>query len=125
MGVAVVSGAKVSCPFGTTPACLAVARPGCLGSSKPIATITDTTLPPFGMCSSMTNPQVAAATAAAMGVLTPQPCSFVPMGVWSVTKATMLIEGKPILTSDAKLTCALGMGTLSIIYPGQANVIIS
>jgi hypothetical protein len=96
----------------------------CLGSSKPIATVMDVSLSSFGMCSSMINPQVAAATAAAMGVLTPQPCSFAPVGVWSTTKAGMLIDGKPILTNDAKLVCAIGMGKLSIIDPGQSGIVI-
>lgn len=125
MGTVVVSGAKVKCPFGTSPSCLAVgSNSGCLAGSKPIATITDVNISSFGMCSSMTNPQVAAATAAAMGVLTPQPCGFVPAGVWSTARAGILIDGKPILTNDATIICALGMGTISLIDPGQAEVVV-
>jgi hypothetical protein len=36
----------------------------------------------------------------------------------------MLIDGKPILTNDAKLVCAIGMGNLSIIDPGQSGIVI-
>lgn len=125
MGVVVVNGAKITCPFGTTPCRMTVtSNSNCLGDSKPVATIMDVSLSSFGMCSSMVNPQVAAATAAAMGVLTPQPCSFVPAGVWSATKADMLIDGKPVLTNEATLTCALGMGSLSIIDPGQTGIVV-
>lgn len=120
-----MSGAKITCPFGTVPCSMNVSsNSSCLGSSKPIATVMDVSLSSFGMCSSMINPQVASATAAAMGVLTPQPCSFAPAGVWSTTKAGMLIDGKPILTNDAKLVCAIGMGNLSIIDPGQSGIVI-
>ena len=124
MGVVVVSGAKLMCPFGTMPATLMVtSQLMTLGSSKPIATIMDiqfgSNITSFGMCSSLANPQVAAATAAALGVLTPQPCTMVPAGPWRATKPTVLIGGKPVLTQDAMLMCGMGMGMISIISPGQ------
>ena len=70
------------------------------------------------MCSSLANPQVAAATAAALGVLTPQPCMPVPAGTWIPTKPKILIGGKPCLTQDCKMMCAYA-GQISITTPGQ------
>ena len=50
---------------------------------------------------------VAAATAAALGVLTPAPC--VPATVaWIPTKPTVMLDNAPILTSDAKCMCSYG-----------------
>ena len=70
MGVVVVSGASCSCPFGTAVCTLQVtSQLNCMADGKPIATIQDvqpgTNLATFGMCSSLANPAVAAATAAA------------------------------------------------------------
>ena len=128
MGIVVVTGASLMCPFGTTPVTLtATSQTTCLGCSKPVATVTDvsmgTNIPPFGMCSSMANPQVASATAAAMGVLTPQPCSMVPMGIWS-GGSTVLVGGKPVLTGESCLMCSMGMGKITITSPGQTSIII-
>ena len=128
MGAVVVSGAKLMCPFGTKPGTLnATSQVTTLGCSKPVATITDIALgsniTPFGMCCSMANPQVAAATAAALGVLTPQPCSMVPMGPWQAAKPTILVGGKPVLTQEATLMCGMGMGSISIISPGQMKIV--
>lgn len=128
MGAIVVSGAKLMCPFGTMPATLmATSQMITLGSSKPIATIMDmqfgSNITSFGMCSSLANPQVAAATAAALGVLTPQPCAMVPAGPWQAAKPTVLIDGKPVLTQGSMLLCGMGMGQISISSPGQMKTI--
>lgn len=128
MGIVVVNGAKLMCPFGTMMSTLTVtSQLMVLGCSKPIATIMDmapySNIPPFGMCTSLANPQVASATAAAFGVLTPQPCMFVPTGPWQPTKPTVLVGKKPVLTQDSMLLCGMGMGQLSIVFPGQTKIV--
>ena len=66
------------CSFGMAPSVLNVLPTARVISSMPMASIADcvplVNIMPFGMCSSMANPTVAAATAAAMGALTPMPC---------------------------------------------------
>jgi hypothetical protein len=76
---------------------------------------------PCGMCTTVSNPTVAAATAAALGVLTPQPCIPVPVGPWLGGRSP-LITGKPGLANDARLLCAYG-GSIGIVSPGQTSVI--
>ena len=120
-----VSG-NIMCSFGTAPAPLKVTSQGTvMADGKPVATIQDcqgmANIGPFGMCTSLANPQVAAATAAALGVLTPQPCMPVPAGTWIPTKPKVLIGGKPCLASDCKMMCAYA-GNLSITFPGQVKV---
>ncbi len=119
-------GANVMCAFGTTPAPLKVtSQTTVMSEGKLNATIQDcqplVNVGPFGMCTTLTNPQVAAATAAALGVLTPQPCIPSPAGTWIPTKPAILIEGKPCLTQDCKLMCAYA-GSFSITLPGQVTV---
>lgn len=125
MGVIVAAGASLMCPFGTTPANLNVtSQTTVLVDGKPAATIQDTApmanITSCGMCSSLANPQVAAATAAALGVLTPQPCIPAVAGTWIPTQMTCLAEGKPCLTHDATAVCSYG-GTLTIVNPGQTT----
>ena len=128
MGAVVVSGAKLMCPFGAGLGILNVtSQSAVLGCSKPVATITDiapgSNISSFGMCCSLANPQVAAATAAALGVLTPQPCSMVPIGPWQAVKPATLVGSKPILTQEATLMCGMGMGNISIVSPGQMKIV--
>ena len=93
MGLLVVTGAQLMCPFGTAPGNFsATTKPTVKAQGKPAGTIKDTAammnIAPFGMCTSLANPQVAAATAAALGVLTPQPCMllhFLPYFILLVT----------------------------------------
>ena len=123
MSLLVNVGANLMCAMGTTPAPLKVtSQSKVLAEGKPAATIQDaapmSNVGPFGMCTSLANPAVASATAAALGVLTPQPCTPVPAGIWIPTKPKVLIVGKPCLTQDCKLMCSYA-GSISITLPGQ------
>lgn len=128
MGVIVAAGASIMCSFGTTPANINVtSQTTLLVDGKPAATIQDTApmvnITSCGMCSSLANPQVAAATAAALGVLTPQPCIPAVAGTWIPTQTVCLAEGKPCLTHDSKAMCSYG-GTITVMNPGQTTVMI-
>lgn len=129
MGLVAVTGATCRCTFGTTVCSLQVtSQLQCMAEGKPIATIQDMqpygNLQPFGMCTSLTNPAVASATAAALGVLTPQPCTMVPAGIWTSSNPQVMIGGKPCLTNEATLTCGLGAGMISILSPGQSQLVV-
>jgi hypothetical protein len=76
-------------------------------------------LPTFGMCTSLANPAVAAATSAAMGVLTPQPCVPNIPAPWA-PPATPLVKGNPMLTLGATAMCAFA-GMITITSPGSAK----
>jgi hypothetical protein len=73
---------------------------------------------PFGMCKSPANPAVAAATAAAMGTLTPMPCIPVIPAPWTVGAVTVLLAGAPSLDNSAQLMCAYA-GMITVDDPGQ------
>ena len=60
------------------------------------------------MCSSLSNPTVASATSAAMGVLTPMPCVPVPAGPWLNPVPKVSIGGQSAISNDSKLMCAWG-----------------
>ena len=118
-------GANLMCTQGTAPAPIKVtSQTAVLTEGKPAATIQDcapmSNVGPFGMCISMANPQVAAATAAALGVLTPQPCVPAPAGTWIPTQPKVLVGGKPCLCQDCKLMCAYA-GQITITMPGQTK----
>lgn len=128
MAPQVVAGATAMCSFGMAPAsvvvlpvhqCLAGAPAGNVTDQAPIVNVC-----PFGACSSLANPAVAAATAAALGVLTPMPCVPVPAGPWLPGIPKALLKGAPALDMSSKLLCAWG-GAIQIINPGQLKVIYS
>ena len=87
MGLQVCAGALLMCTGGVAPAVLNVLPAGRPMCATPAANIADvvpfTNVPPFGACHMLSNPTVAAATAAAAGVLTPMPCVPVPAGTWT------------------------------------------
>lgn len=121
---AAVATAMIQCSFGLAPATLNVLPVNrVMVEGRPAATIADAVpmmnIPPFGMCSSLANPTVAAATAAALGVLTPMPC--VPATTaWVNGATTTTIGGKPGLTQGATAMCAYA-GVIQIISSGAVR----
>ena len=80
----VVNTAVCTCSFGTVPMVLpVVSQQTVMIGSMPAATIMDNKCTTFGMCSCPANPAVAAATAAALGVLTPSACIPVTVAPWT------------------------------------------
>lgn len=119
-------GAQLTCIFGVAPSALTVLPVNrVLTSKNPAATIMENkpmvNILPFAMCTTPSNPQVAAATAAALGVLTPQPCIPVITGPWMPGSPTVLIGGQPALNSNSQLMCAWG-GVIKLVSPGQFTV---
>ena len=127
MGLQVCAGGMLMCTGGVAPSALSVIPLGRPLAGGPAANIGDVApimnVAPFGMCQLVANPMVAAATAAALGVLTPMPCIPVPAGTWTPGNPKVLIGGLPALTSDSVLMCAWG-GLISVTMPGQFKAVV-
>ena len=78
---------------------------------------------PFGLCMSPLNPTVAAATAAALGVLTPMPCIPATASPWVAGAPTVMLGRQPMLNCTSKCMCNWA-GVVSIISPGQIQTTI-
>lgn len=128
MGLLVCGGAQLMCPFGAAPSVLTVLPQNrVIAGSMPAANIMDmapiVNIAPFGTCMSLANPTVAAATAAALGVLTPMPCVPVITGPWAPGSQAAMIGGMPALESMSKCICAWG-GVIQITNPGQTKTVL-
>lgn len=126
MSFCVCTGGMIKCPFGSVPVPFnALPAPRVLVNGRPAGVMTDmipmVNVPSFGMCQNPANPTVAAATAAAMGVLTPMPCIPVPAGTWLKTSLRVMIGGKPAMTDGSTLMCAWG-GQITVQFSGQTTV---
>ncbi len=129
MPTQVTMGASLLCSQGIAPSKLIVVpKNRTMADGMPAANIMDkipiVNIPPFGMCRSMANPQVAAATAAAMGVLTPMPCIPMIPAPWMPGSKTVRIANMPALNNKSKCVCAWG-GSIKIVKPGSKTVQIS
>lgn len=125
MSQLVCMGAMLQCSFGVAPSSLVVLPTNkAVAGGPPAATIMDhipmTNIMPFGMCSSLANPTVAAATSAALGVLTPMPCIPATAAPWAPGSATVMIGNMPALNSTSKCMCNWA-GVISIVSPGQVT----
>lgn len=125
MPMQVVNGAELMCSFGTSPSNLVVLPINrTYSTEQPTANIMDyiplVNIMPFGMCISVANPQVAAATAAALGVLTPQPCIPATSSPWTPGAPQTLIAGQPALDNISVCMCNWA-GVITITNPGQTK----
>ena len=127
MGLQVCAGGMLTCTGGAAPSALSVIPLGRPLAGAPAANIADVApivnVPPFGMCTSIANPTVAAATAAALGVLTPMPCVPNIPAPWVPGAPTVLIGNMPALNESSKLMCAWG-GVIQVVVPGQTTVMV-
>jgi Domain of unknown function (DUF4280) len=130
MGIQVVTGASIMCSFGAAPSTLVAIPKGppVMAGGPPAANIMDhipiANIPPFGVCNCPANPMVAAATAAALGVLTPMPCIPVTAAPWMPGSPTVLIGNMPALNESSKLMCNWG-GVIQIVVPGQFTTMVA
>lgn len=126
VGSAVVDGAMTACSFGASPATLGVPpTKRAFVSSRAAATVMDhiafVNIRPFGLCSSLANPAVAAATAAALGVLTPMPCAPVTPAPWLPGIPSTKIGPFNALSPTSTCRCTYG-GVITVALPGQVTV---
>ncbi|MGA7523389.1 MAG: DUF4280 domain-containing protein [Acidobacteriaceae bacterium] len=126
MPLQVCVGAMMQCSFGMAPSSLVVLPENrVLTNEVPDANIMDhiplTNIMPFGMCQSPANPEVAAATAAALGVLTPMPCVPVTPAPWVPGAPSVLLGNFPTLDNTSELICTWG-GVITFIDAGEETV---
>ncbi len=125
----IVSGATLMCSMGVTPSTLMVLPLNRLMSSNmPAANIMDhqplVNIMPFGMCISPANPQVAAATIAAFGVLVPQPCIPMTVAPWAPGSPTFLVGNLPAINQTCTCSCMWG-GMVTPVVAGQFTELIA
>jgi hypothetical protein len=128
MAMQVCMSANMQCSFGAAPSALVVLPANrVLTDQKPDANIMDhipmVNIMPFGVCSSLANPTVAAATAAALGVLTPMPCIPATPAPWVPGEPTVILGNQPSLDNNSMLNCIWG-GVIKFITPGEFTVMV-
>ncbi|HTJ31320.1 MAG TPA: DUF4280 domain-containing protein [Acidobacteriaceae bacterium] len=126
MPLQVCMGAMLQCSFGMAPSSLVVLPTNrVMTGNMPDANIMDhipmVNIMPFGMCMSLANPTVAAATAAAFGVLTPMPCIPNTVTPWVPGAPTVMLGNMPALDNTSTLMC-MWAGVIAISNPGQMTV---
>jgi len=128
MGMHVCNGATIKCAMAVPPGIstlVVLPLKRVMVGGQPAANIMDhapiVNIPTFGMCMSIANPTVAAATSAALGVLTPMPCIPVVPAPWVPGSPTVIDGGMPALNNASTAMCTWG-GVINITVPGQVTV---
>jgi len=116
-----VHGAQLQCDQGSSPSQLTVlpTNHGDVTGAN-VATEQDfvplTNIAPFGMCSSPSNPQVAAAKA-------PQPCVPNTTAPWTSVSSDVTLNGLHVLHDQSMCKCAWA-GTIRPAGAGQDSVVL-
>jgi hypothetical protein len=120
----VCTGAALQCSMGTTPATFSASGTQVTaGAAAGVVTdVSSSNVPPFGMCQSLANPQVASATSAAQGVLTPQPCQPV-LSPWTPGSSRVTIGQVAALDDSSQCQCSWG-GSISVSSAGQTGTTV-
>ena len=116
----------MQCSFGMAPSSLVVLPTNkVMTNMVPDANIMDhipmVNIMPFGVCTSIANPTVAAATAAALGVLTPMPCIPATPAPWIAGAPTVLLGNFPSLDNVSQLMC-MWAGVITFVDAGEVTV---
>jgi hypothetical protein len=124
----VCNGAMMMCTFGMAPSSLVVLPTNrVLTENQPAANIMDhipmVNIMPFGACTSIANPTVAAATSAALGVLTPMPCVPATPSPWITGVPNVLLANIPTLDNTHTLMCTWA-GVITFTTPGEFTVMV-
>jgi hypothetical protein len=128
MPMQVCMGAMMQCSMGMAPSSLVVLPKNLVFTDQvPDANIMDhipmVNIMPFGVCTSLANPTVAAATSAALGVLTPMPCIPNTPAPWVTGAPTVLLGNFPTLDNVSKLMC-MWAGVIQFTTPGEFTVTV-
>jgi hypothetical protein len=122
----VVLGAQLECSEGSAPAALTPTGAATVAERRSIATASHhlpvANVGSFGACRSLLNPQVASATAAAQGVLAPQPCVPLLPARWDRTAAAVLVADEPAVLDGSECRCQWG-GRITVADPGSGTVV--
>lgn len=122
MPIQTCTGATLQCSCGLAPSALNPTPKSVFTANRVAGNILDhrpmQNVLPFGLCTSPANPSVAAATAAALGVLTPMPCVPNTPAPWLPGAPTVMVCNAPALDNVSTLTCLWG-GIIRIVEPGQ------
>lgn len=121
----VCTGAALQCSFGTAPSTFAASgiEVDATAAAGVVTDVAASNVPPFAMCTSLANPQVAAATSAAMGTLTPQPCVPV-LQPWSPGSSKVTIDEVAALDDSSQCSCSWG-GVITVSSAGQTSVTVT
>ena len=118
------TGGQMQCTFGVAPSVFNATPKTVVTNNMMAGNIMDhvpmLNIPPFGMCQSMANPEVAAATAAAMGALTPMPCVPNTPAPWVPGAPTVMVCNSPALDNTSQLMCIWG-GVITFTNAGETN----